>query len=210
MRQFDYNKYRKNNPLLKEGYTPSDKIYVGPPVKSGPLSVASSYLQVLEKNIKTLDKIIDKNPDITAKKVINMVLKTFEDIRAAQKSGDPLFQGDFSMNEAADYSKVDSILAGTYKRPEAPVNPEIQKISAVLDKLVSKPFDYEKLEDVLNALGPVKPQKLSRAIDMMKSQGDFDLNGGDPFYNLEVLSDNYSDGSEGVALSWDGRKWQAG
>jgi len=84
---------------LNEAYTPSDKIYVGPPVKSGPLSVASSYLQVLEKNMNTLDKIIDKNPDITAKKIITMVLKTFNDIRAAQKSGDSLFQGDFSLNE---------------------------------------------------------------------------------------------------------------
>jgi phage FluMu protein gp41 len=91
-----------NESDVKEGYTPSDKIYIGPPVKSGPLSVASSYLQVLEKNMKTLNKIADSNPDITAKKITSMVLKTFEDIRAAQKSGDPLFQGDFSMNEGID------------------------------------------------------------------------------------------------------------
>jgi hypothetical protein len=112
-------------------------------------------------------------------------------------------------NEAADYSKVDSILGGTYKRPEPVVNPEIQKISQVLDKFVSKPFDYEKLEDLLNALGPVKPQKLDKAIDMMK-MSSFELSGDNNFWNLIVQTDNYSDDSEGVALSWDGRKWEAG
>ena len=121
----------------------------------------------------------------------------------------PLLKENQETTEAADYSKVDSILAGTYKRPEKAVNPEMQKISQVLDKFVSKPFDYERLEDLLNALGPIKPQKLDKAIDMMKTSA-FELNGGDPFYNLIVHSSNYSDDSQGVALSWDDRKWNAG
>ena len=98
MKQFDFNSYLKKNPLLKESYS-EDRIYIGKPVKTGPLRVASDYLQVLEKNMKTIIKIADKNPDITAKNVADMVLKTFEDIRAAQKRGDSSFQGDFSMNE---------------------------------------------------------------------------------------------------------------
>jgi len=104
-----------NESGVKEGYTPSDKIYIGPPVKSGPLSVASSYLQVLEKNMKTLNKIADSNPDITAKKITSMVLKTFEDIRAAQKSGDPLFQGDFSMNENKQVTVAGTDMTNTAK-----------------------------------------------------------------------------------------------
>lgn len=125
------------------------------------------------------------------------------------RKNNPLLKESQETTEAADYSKVDSILAGTYKRPEKAVNPEIQKISQVLDKFVSKPFDYERLEDLLNALGPVKPQKLEKAIDMMKIDS-LDLTGENDFWNLVVYSNNYSDDSEGVALSWDGRKWNAG
>ena len=126
------------------------------------------------------------------------------------RKNNPLLKENQETTEAADYSKVDSILAGTYKRPEKAVDPEAQKISQVLDKLVSRPFDYEKLEDVLNALGPVTPKKLDAAIDMMKDSSDFELNGGDPFYNLIVHADNYSPDSEGVALSWQRKKWVAG
>lgn len=99
MKQFDYNKYRKNNPLLKEGYTPDERIYVGKPVKSGPMRVASDFLYSMEKALKQLDRVIDSNPQITAKSVIKMVLKTLSDIKEKQKGGDPTMQGDFSMNE---------------------------------------------------------------------------------------------------------------
>jgi hypothetical protein len=112
-----------------------------------------------------------------------------------------------SKNEAADYNKVDSILKGTYKRPVAEVDPEIKKMANVLDTLVSKPFGYEKLEDILNALGPIEPTTLDKAIDMMKTSV-FELNGGDPFYNLIVHSNKYTD--EGVALSWEDDHWRAG
>jgi len=125
------------------------------------------------------------------------------------RKNNPLLKENQETTEAADYSKVDSILAGTYKKPEAVANPEIQKISQILDKLVSRPFDYERLEDVLNALGPIKPKKLNKAIDMMK-MSSFELSGDNDFWNLIVQADNYSDDSEGVALSWDGRKWTAG
>jgi uncharacterized protein YoaH (UPF0181 family) len=112
------------------------------------------------------------------------------------------------MNEAADYNKVDSILKGTYKRPVAEVDPEIKKMANVLDTLVSGPFGYEKLEDILNALGPIEPTALDKAIDMMKTSV-FELNGGDPFYNLIVHSNKYTD--KGVALSWeDDGTWRAG
>jgi len=113
-----------------------------------------------------------------------------------------------SKNEAADYNKVDSILKGTYKRPVAEVDPEIKKMANVLDTLVSKPFGYEKLEDILNALGPIEPTDLDKTIDMMKTSV-FELNDGYPFYNLEVRSNNYND--DGVALSWeDDGTWRAG
>ena len=107
-----------------------------------------------------------------------------------------------------DFSKVDSILKGTYKRPAAKVDPKIKKIAGILDTLVSKPFDSAKLEDILNALGPIEPMKLESAIDMMKTSV-FELNDGYPFYNLEVRSNNYTD--KGVALSWeDDGTWRAG
>jgi hypothetical protein len=113
-----------------------------------------------------------------------------------------------SKNEAVDYNKVDSILKGTYKRPVAKVDPEIKKMANVLDTLVSGPFGYEKLEDILNALGPIEPTTLDKAIDMMKTSV-FELNGGDPFYNLIVHSNKYTD--KGVALSWeDDGTWRAG
>jgi len=111
------------------------------------------------------------------------------------------------MNEAADYNKVDSILKGTYKRPVAEVDPEIKKMANVLDTLVSKPFGYEKLEDILNALGPIEPTTLSKAINMMKTSV-FELNDGDPFYNLITHSSKYTD--KGVALSWEDDHWMAG
>ncbi len=101
MKHFDYNNYVKNNRLLKESYS-EDRIYIGKPVKTGPLRVASDYLQGLEKNMKTIIKIADKNPDITAKSVANMVLKTFKDIRDMQKKGDSM-PGDFSMNEDKEF-----------------------------------------------------------------------------------------------------------
>ena len=113
-----------------------------------------------------------------------------------------------SKNEAVDYNKVDSILKGTYKRPVAEVDPEIKKMANVLDTLVSGPFGYEKLEDILNALGPIEPTTLDKAIDMMKTSV-FELNSGDPFYNLIVHSNKYTD--KGVALSWeDDGTWRAG
>jgi hypothetical protein len=120
------------------------------------------------------------------------------------------YQKSIETEAKADWGKVDSILGGTYKKPEEKKDPEIQKIADILDTLVSKPFDYEKLEDVLNALGPIQPKKLSRVIDSMKNGGGFYLNGGDPLYNLEVHFKNYTDDSKGVALAWDGKKWQAG
>jgi len=112
-----------------------------------------------------------------------------------------------SKNEAVDYNKVDSILKGTYKRPVAEVDPEIKKMANVLDTLVSEPFGYEKLEDILNALGPIEPTTLSKAINMMKTSV-FELNDGDPFYNLITHSSKYTD--KGVALSWEDDHWMAG
>lgn len=110
------------------------------------------------------------------------------------------------LNEEIDYSKIDSILGGTYKRPEIAIDPEIQKIAGILDKLISQSFDYDRLEDILNALGPIEPEMLENAIDAMKSKGEFDLEED----NLIVRADNYSDDSEGVALGWNGNKWTAG
>jgi hypothetical protein len=121
------------------------------------------------------------------------------------------YQESIETEGKADYSKVDSILNGTYKKPEEKKDPEIQKMADILDKLVSKPFDHERLEDILNALGPIKPKNLDKVIDIMKNGGGFDLNGGDPFYNLEVNFKNYSDDSKGIALSWsNNKKWEAG
>jgi hypothetical protein len=116
MKQFDYNKYRKNNPLLKEGYTPDERIYVGEPSKTGPLAVASDYLYSMEKALKQLDRVIDSNPDISAKSVIKMVLKTLNDIKAKQKGGDPSMQGDFSMNEDTNRIVQDALADGGYVR----------------------------------------------------------------------------------------------
>jgi phage FluMu protein gp41 len=84
---------------LKEGYTPDERIYIGKASKTGPLAAASDSLYSMEKALKQLDRVIDSNPDISAKSVIKMVLKTLNDIKAKQKGGDPLMQGDFSMNE---------------------------------------------------------------------------------------------------------------
>jgi hypothetical protein len=110
------------------------------------------------------------------------------------------------LNEEINYDEIDSMLGGTYKRPEVIIDPKIQKIADILDKLISQPFDYERLEDVLNALGPIKPEMLENAIDAMKSKGEFDLEDD----NLIVRADNYSDDSEGVALGWNDEKWTAG
>jgi hypothetical protein len=110
------------------------------------------------------------------------------------------------LNEDINYDEIDSMLGGTYKRPEIAIDPEIQKIAGILDKLISQPFDYDRLEDILNALGPIEPEMLENAIDAMKSKGEFDLE----VDNLIVRADNYSDDSEGVALGWDGTKWTAG
>jgi hypothetical protein len=40
------------------------------------------------------------------------------------------------LNEGINYSEIDSILGGTYKRPEIAIDPEIQKIADILDKLI--------------------------------------------------------------------------
>ena len=110
------------------------------------------------------------------------------------------------LNEGINYSEIDSILGGTYKRPEIAIDPEIQKAADILDKLISQPFDYDRLEDILNALGPIEPEMLENAIDAMKSKGEFDLEDD----NLIVRADTYSDDSEGVALGWNDVKWTAG
>ena len=111
------------------------------------------------------------------------------------------------LNEGINYSEIDSILGGTYKRPEIAIDPKIQEIAGILDKLISSSFDYDMLEDILNALGPIEPKMLNKAIDAMKSKGeDFDLEGD----NLIVRAGNYSDDSEGVALGWNDVKWTAG
>lgn len=118
-----------------------------------------------------------------------------------------------TITEAApDYSKVDSILKGTYKRPTAQINPEIQKMANTLDTLVSKPFDHEQLEDILNALGPIEPQELKQVIDVMKNSGFYlETDGGNnPSYNLEVGFNNYNKNSQGVALGWSNDHWVAG
>jgi hypothetical protein len=191
MQQFDYNKYLNNNPLLKEAKNvkkDGDEIWFSD----------ANYFKKEHEGYKL------KPTDMVA--IGDSKAMTYA--QAKKKFGGAMKENQ-ETTEAADYSKVDSILAGTYKRPEKAVNPEIQKISQVLDKFVSKPFDYERLEDLLNALGPVKPQKLDKAISMMKIDS-LDLSGENNFWNLVVYSNNYSDDSNGVALSWDGRKWNAG
>ena len=110
------------------------------------------------------------------------------------------------LNEEINYDEIDSMLGGTYKRPEIAIDPEIQKAADILDKLISQPFDYDRLEDILNALGPIEPEMLENAIDAMKSKGEFDLEGD----HLIVRADTYSDDSEGVALGWNDVKWTAG
>lgn len=190
MNAFDYNKYLKNNPLLKEAK--GDEIWFSD----------VNYFKKEHAGMKL------KPTDMVS--VGDSKVMTYAD--AVKKFGGKMKENieESPATEAADYGKVDSIFAGTYKRPEKMINPETQKIAIILDKLISRPFDYEKLEDVLNALGPIKPKKLDKAIDVMKSQGDFELSGDNDFWNLIVYADNYDEGSEGVALSWDGRKWNAG
>jgi hypothetical protein len=109
--------------------------------------------------------------------------------------------------EAIDFSKADAVLAGKYKRPAAKIDPNTKKLASYLDKLVSKPFGYSKLEDFLNHSGPIEPEELGAAIDVM-SNSVFELNDGEPFYNLIVRSNKYKD--EGVALAWEGNQWSAG
>ena len=75
-----------------------------------------------------------------------------------------------------------------------------------MDKFVSSRFDYEKLENLLNALGAT-PKDLKPAIMLMKKRV-FDLNNGQPYYNLEVDSSNYK--NTGVALAWWEDHWEAG
>jgi hypothetical protein len=105
-----------------------------------------------------------------------------------------------------DYSKADTVIKGTYKRPEKQVDPEAKKLAEYLDKFVSSKFDYNKLEDLLNALGAT-PEDLESAINLMK-KSVFDLNDGYPYYNLEVISSNYK--NTGVALAWNEDHWEAG
>ncbi len=105
-----------------------------------------------------------------------------------------------------DYSKADTVIKGTYKRPEKLVDPEAKKLAEYLDKFVSRKFNYSKLEDLLNALGAT-PKDLESAINLMK-KSVFDLNDGYPYYNLEVTSSNYKE--TGVALAWNEDHWEAG
>lgn len=58
----------------------------------------------------------------------------------------------------------------------------------------------------MNALGAT-PKDLESAIELMK-KSVFELNDGDPYYNLEVDSPNYKE--TGVALAWWGDHWEAG
>ena len=105
-----------------------------------------------------------------------------------------------------DYSKADTVLKGTFKKPEKPVDTEAKKLAEYLDKFVSSQFDYNKLEDLLNALGAT-PKDLKSAINLMK-KSVFELNDGMPYYNLEVDSSNYK--NTGVALAWWEDHWEAG
>lgn len=106
-----------------------------------------------------------------------------------------------------DYKKADTVIKGTFKKPVKPVDREAKKLAEYLDKFVSSTFDYQKLENLLNALGAT-PEDLKPAIDLMKNDV-FDLNDGEPFYNLTVESPKYSK-SSGVALAWWDDHWEAG
>jgi hypothetical protein len=66
MEQFDYNKYRKNNPLLKEGV--GDKLSAG----------TSMLLGNLEHQLRQM-RNSRNTPD--AKQVIDMVLAVFDEIK---------------------------------------------------------------------------------------------------------------------------------
>ena len=105
-----------------------------------------------------------------------------------------------------NYSKADTVIKGTFKRPEKLVDPETKKLARYLDKFVSSKFGYQKLEDLLNAL-EATPEDLKPAINVMK-KSVFELNDGEPFYNLEVTSSNYKE--TGVALAWNEDHWEAG
>jgi len=105
-----------------------------------------------------------------------------------------------------NYSKADTVIKGTFKRPEKLVDPETKKLASYLDKFVSSKFGYQKLEDLLNAL-EATPEDLEPAINVMKKDA-FELNDGEPFYNLVVTSSNYKD--TGVALAWNEDHWEAG
>jgi len=105
-----------------------------------------------------------------------------------------------------NYSKADTVIKGTFKRPEKLVDPETKKLARYLDKFVSSKFGYQKLEDLLNAL-EATPEDLEPAINVMKKDA-FELNDGEPFYNLEVTSSNYKE--TGVALAWNEDHWEAG
>ena len=104
-----------------------------------------------------------------------------------------------------NYSKADTVIKGTFKRPEKLVDPETKKLASYLDKFVSSKFVSQKLEDLLNAL-EATPEDLKPAINVMK-KSVFELNDGEPFYNLVVTSSNYKETN--VALAWNKDHWEA-
>jgi hypothetical protein len=190
-------------------------------------SVISKLIPIITdffpKNLDvSYQKLVDKFGEETANQVQTVLLGAYLDgyldrfqepitrLNSERDTKYPDYMGERNKvdesNEDINYDEIDSILGGTYKRPEIAIDPKIQKIADILDKLISQPFDYERLEDVLNALGPIKPEMLENAIDAMKSKGEFDLEDD----NLIVRADTYSDDSEGVALGWNDVKWTAG
>ena len=172
-----------------------------------------AFVQTVKQEFPQLAKDLNKS------EVISFLQNLYDDSKVKQENKTTMKKSQLAQiireeiqkiiaEAEPDFAKVDSILKGTYKRPAAKVDPKIKKIAKILDTLVSKPFDSAKLEDILNALGPIEPMKLESAIDMMKTSV-FELNDGYPFYNLEVRSNNYTD--KGVALSWeDDDTWRAG
>jgi hypothetical protein len=81
-KEFNYEEYLKNNPLLSEDdstfYVKKDPILAKHQNKTGQLGLIVSDLNNLEKVLNTLRK----QPDVGRDQIIDLVLKTIKDIKS--------------------------------------------------------------------------------------------------------------------------------
>jgi hypothetical protein len=194
MKPFDYNKYQKNNPLLKEART--DYIVKGD----------SEVIIRIDDSIQTIEDIFDQllsNPTKNVRGLANYGKEELEDIKQIVNQ----MRGG-RMNEE-DEVKEDTMKEFTYdpqaeEDAEAFVStPEGNKAVAALRSLISRPYEDEELQDLLNMIKLTREQFLAVAQAAgMKLQSGW---GG-----ITIKDRNYNGTTPYIEYVPDTRKWWVG